>query len=80
MFICIKCGKCCHDITLSKAEVDMFKYILKDDSKIKKVTESTYIYIGICPFLREDNLCDIYSFRPMVCKLYPVDDKCECVT
>jgi Fe-S-cluster containining protein len=77
-FVCERCGNCCHDIPLSKQELAMFHYILKDNLENEVTTEKhAYILKGKCPFLREDNLCDIYEFRPTVCKLYPIDGNCK---
>lgn len=84
-FTCVRCGKCCHDVPLSPPELAMFTYILKtqgkwDESRIIKTKNSMVIYSGTCPFLKSDSLCGIYDFRPTVCKLYPTDGHCECVS
>jgi Fe-S-cluster containining protein len=52
---CISCGKCCHKMG------DEFSLKLFN----KKIKE------GKCPNLNEKNMCEIYSQRPLGCKMYP---------
>jgi Fe-S-cluster containining protein len=78
---CRKCGKCCHDIPLSASEAAMFQHILnckglEFNAEVLKDSNYKYKLVGQCPFLREDNLCDIYEFRPHICRIFPLTD-CE---
>lgn len=78
---CKRCGKCCHDIPLNHKEASLFKYILslkEEHLNLEELNDSNYQYMlkGICPFLRDDNLCDIYNFRPHICRIFPLID-CE---
>jgi len=52
---CVSCGKCCHKIG--------------DEFSIKLFTEKTNE--GRCLHLNERNICDIYSQRPIGCRMYP---------
>jgi Fe-S-cluster containining protein len=64
----------------------MFRYILKAEGKweIDKAqyypTKKVFRYRGPCPFLEEvENgltRCKIYSFRPSVCKIFPLSNEC----
>lgn len=91
IFKCIRCGKCCHDIPLVPIEFDMFRYILQLEKKweqqkaVYHPSLRQYKLESVCPFLElnvtNPNItsCRIYSFRPIVCKLYPLTSKCYCV-
>jgi Fe-S-cluster containining protein len=69
----------------------MFRYILQLEGKweqhkaVYHPDRRQYKLEGICPFLEtsatDPNItaCKIYSFRPTVCKLYPLTGKCYCV-
>lgn len=52
---CIGCGKCCHKIG--------------DEFSLRLFNEKTKD--GRCIKLNEENRCDIYSERPIGCKMYP---------
>jgi Fe-S-cluster containining protein len=64
----------------------MFRYILKAEGRWDADKAQYYpirrIYKlrGKCPFLieHEDGTtsCKIYSFRPMVCKMFPLSNEC----
>ncbi len=92
IFKCTRCGKCCHDIPLMPHEFDMFRYILKlegiweQQKAVYHPNRNVFKLEGTCPFLEnyvisEPSItaCRIYTFRPTVCKLYPVSGKCYCV-
>jgi Fe-S-cluster containining protein len=32
-----------------------------------------------CPALKDDNTCDIYNFRPNICRVYGTIDELPCV-
>jgi Fe-S-cluster containining protein len=55
-FECTKCGRCCHDLIISKG----IPFSIKTDSGF------------ICKYFdNSSKLCTIYSQRPFMCKLYP---------
>ena len=88
-FQCTKCGLCCGDtketirhvlLLLEEAEkiatvtskpISSFANMINGKEpytyEMKKTKE-----IGACFFL-EDNLCTIYSFRPLICRFYPLE-------
>jgi Fe-S-cluster containining protein len=82
MHKCKKCGLCCVDIPVTEKELSMFKFILKD--KFKNEIEEynrhglKYKIIGICPFLKNKR-CEIYNFKPHICDIYPINDKCVAI-
>jgi len=87
-FHCIKCGLCCGDtkersrhvlLLLEEAEeiaavtskpVSVFASIV--DGKEPYTYEMKKTKNGICVFLA-DNLCTIYSLRPLICRFYPFE-------
>lgn len=88
-FHCTKCGLCCGDTkersrhvlllleeaekiaTITSKPISVFATMIKGKEpytyEMKKTKES-----GSCFFL-EDNLCTIYSFRPLICRFYPFE-------
>lgn len=63
----------------------MFKYILTEQGRFEEhlfefhEDRRQYKLNGTCPFLKNegfDTSCDIYAFRPVVCKLYPNAEDC----
>lgn len=63
----------------------MFRYILKSqgrwdaDSAQYYPDRRIYKLRGICPFLNiedEGASCDIYTFRPTICKMFPLTNEC----
>lgn len=72
---CKRCGKCCHDVPLDPNEAAMFSYIaqLKGiELNLSYLDNRKSILIGLCPFLKDDNTCEIYRFRPYAGRIYPV--------
>ena len=86
-FLCTKCGICCGDtkektrhVLLLKTEVEQIsKATLQPTTqfavKIKDAEPYSYemkkrAEDGKCIFLK-NNLCTIYSIRPLICKFYP---------
>lgn len=66
-------------------EYEMFKYILIAQGRFNEKQfefhedRRQYKLVGQCPFLQGKELetrCDIYAFRPVVCKLYPNAQDC----
>jgi len=85
-FKCLRCGRCCKDIPLYRPEFDMFVHILKlegkwdSDKAVFHPARNIWKIRGECPFLVENEdgsySCRIYSFRPMICKLFPLSNEC----
>lgn len=77
---CKKCGWCCKT---NKAYIDMRemqrirKYLgITKQEFIDKYVEnnSGYFYLhSPCLFLNENNECSVYSMRPDVCKIFPIN-------
>ena len=84
--MCLRCGKCCKNIPLRKDELDLFAHILKLEGKwepnnvIYYPPKNIWRHMGMCPFLAENKdgttYCRINSFKPMVCKLFPLSGVC----
>jgi len=80
---CLECANCCSSISPSIKDNDIQKI-----AKTLKIKPSTvvdkYMYLddeqdyvmkcSPCPFLKEDNYCEIYESRPLACKGYPHTD------
>lgn len=81
-FQCQRCGKCCREFknfVMSKAELKKIaKYLgiqwkaLKKTLKVKLRANKYYIKQP-CPFLNEDNVCTIYTVRPLNCIRFPIE-------
>lgn len=66
-FKCKKCGKCCSNyLPLKQEEIKTMKKLAKKENKL--VLDKNY-YLR-CPFLNNNNTCDIYENRPMICRGY----------
>ena len=64
---CKQCGKCCSNyLPLTTEEVIRIKKLAKKENK-RLLDKNWYNY---CPFLNEQNKCDIYDNRPLICKYY----------
>ena len=71
---CKKCGECCGPIWWSAAEeVVIREYMREHGIEYKRVTTITK-----CPYLREDNTCEIYEVRPLICRLFGVVEDLKC--
>lgn len=77
---CIGCGNCCAEsvgASFVEAEV-IFDYLKSmDKEKRNKIIEKLLVYIfdiyemrDKCPFLGEDNRCEIYEVRPLNCRIF----------
>ncbi|MDR0372954.1 MAG: YkgJ family cysteine cluster protein [Nitrososphaerota archaeon] len=86
-FECNGCGLCCGDtpqkkrcILLLDSEVKKISaetHLLIDDFAKEVADRTPYIYEmkkpwGKCFFLK-NNCCNIYEFRPLICRFYPFD-------
>jgi len=80
---CLECANCC--ISISPAVVDNDIQKIAKVLKIKpSAVVDNYMYLdddqdyvmksSPCPFLMEDNYCNIYDSRPLACKGYPHTD------
>lgn len=76
-FKCTKCGKCCflNYLALTREDYMRLKNYLPRDI-ISTDYYSPFPFLlkikGRCIFLRKDNLCKIYSLRPIICRLFPL--------
>ena len=87
-FMCTKCGICCGDVDKKKRHILMLKEETKHISIMTgknmlnfanfNVNQLPYCYEmkknenGTCIFLNQ-NKCDIYSSRPLICRFYPFE-------
>ena len=81
---CLSCARCCKSYSprfktpdikriskfLKMKEGDFIETYLRLDAEGDYVTKSSP-----CPFLNEDNSCNIYDERPGDCKRYPYTDE-----
>ena len=81
---CKECANCCKTISPTifnsdirrmaaslkiKTSVFTDKYLLQDE-------EGEFVFNRTpCPFLGNDNFCEIYDFRPKACREYPHTDR-----
>lgn len=69
---CSKCGNCCTALLpLQESEVTRLKKLIKD--RHLKPHKQPIVVQAIdltCPFLSDDNLCQIYDERPLICKIF----------
>ena len=77
---CLECANCCKSIPPIINETDIrrvSKYLgLKTtdfNSRYVKYDEDNDMVMNCspCPFLKDDNKCDVYGFRPKACREYP---------
>ena len=87
---CTRCANCCKRCTIVFNEEDINRIATALDMSvgalIEKYLEPKTAYGHVeegfyvarqkpCPFLGEDNLCQIYDIRPDVCRGYPYTDQ-----
>ena len=81
---CLECANCCISISPAIADNDIQKIAktlkIKPSAVVDKYMhlddEHDYVMnCSPCPFLKEDNYCDIYDSRPLACKGYPHTDR-----
>ncbi len=80
IFKCVdNCGECCkcykmvtleaYDVAQFKAHgLDVEKLIVTTDGRVSVDADKN----GRCPYLNQDNICSVYSFRPQGCFLFPM--------
>jgi Fe-S-cluster containining protein len=81
---CLQCGNCCRGISPRMTDRDIErigkslkltptivseKYIMRDDDEFYCFKQSP------CPFIGEDNYCQVYKDSPRACKEYPHTDR-----
>lgn len=73
---CKKCIKCCNEglVYILPSEIDRIQALDVPLIEINGVTFIKRSKEGKCPMLDENNkLCEIYSDRPICCRLFPLD-------
>jgi len=87
LFKCKGCGNCCKickNISWTKMDFDKIsKYLQISHSELKRRYKFKFgkkegrevRLMGDCPFLNNENKCDIYEVRPHVCKQFPFTTK-----
>lgn len=80
---CLECANCCKSISPSIQDNDIQKIArnlkIKPSAVVNKYMhlddEQDYVMdVSPCPFLMDDNYCEIYRSRPLACKGYPHTD------
>jgi Fe-S-cluster containining protein len=78
---CHRCGFCCKscNVMLSKQDIDTLCEYLQCsfeelyEKYMDKNARMPYLKLP-CPFLNEDNECDVYPVRPKPCKEFPFNE------
>lgn len=64
-FECKGCGECCSNfLPLTQEEIKLMKKLSKKENK-HPLRQDWY---NRCPFLNNNNKCDIYENRPLICR------------
>ena len=76
-FSCKKCGDCCSNLLpLSQCEIQNIKaFTLEHNIQPVQHEKDFDGYDASCPFLNEDNRCNIYNIRPLICKVFTCKHK-----
>ena len=76
-FSCQHCGECCSNLLpLSQCEIQNIKaFILEHNIQPVQHEKDFDGYDASCPFLNEDNRCNIYNIRPLICKVFTCNRK-----
>jgi Fe-S-cluster containining protein len=81
---CLDCAQCCKSISpaVSYSDIERLAKHLKTktshiiDSYFIIDSDNDYVFTSQpCPFLMDDNYCNIYTSRPRACKEYPHTDR-----
>lgn len=78
---CSGCGECCSDtLPLSKSDIKRIKrYMIH--KKVRAVNRGNCMELDCtCPFLNENNRCNIYEVRPKICRVYQCDKSAIAMT
>ncbi|MDR0797394.1 MAG: YkgJ family cysteine cluster protein [Nitrososphaerota archaeon] len=89
-FECAKCSLCCGNTEVKTRRIIMLKNEAKEIQKQTSISINEFCFEitaqqpyelemkkphnGKCFFLK-DNMCSVYSFRPMICRFYPFELK-----
>lgn len=79
---CKQCGRCCGTVPMT---IRMFRRFKDRTTKKYRLEDFGPGYVVAitdddqCVFLDNDNLCLIYNNRPLVCRIYGVNEKLPCV-
>lgn len=66
-FECKCCGNCCSNfLPLRKEEIHRMKKLAKKENRHPLLKN----WYERCPFLNNNNKCDIYENRPLICREY----------
>ena len=66
-FECKNCGECCSNfLPLRKQEIATMKRLAQKENR-HPLRQDWY---ARCPFLNNNNRCDIYENRPLICREY----------
>ena len=66
-FECRNCGECCSNyLPLQEKEIMRMKELAEKENK-HPIRQDWY---DRCPFLNNNNKCDIYSERPLICRQF----------
>jgi len=77
---CLECANCCksippilsnRDVKRISKHVGMTKSQFAEKYLITDEDGDVVMNTSPCPFLQEDNKCEIYDFRPTACRQYP---------
>ena len=82
---CLKCGNCCKTMDLSVSEADIQRLSKHLNMSVEEFW-STYelsknkwgdiiVKSRPCPFLGENNKCEVYEVRPQECQNYPYTNR-----
>ncbi|OFI47858.1 Fe-S-oxidoreductase [Floricoccus tropicus] len=81
---CTKCANCCKCLGPLWTEADIERVAKRERMKLADF-EDAYLRVDEdgdkvfqcmpCPFLGQDNLCDIYDVRPKACREFPHTDR-----
>jgi uncharacterized protein len=84
LFDCLTCAACCKSISPSLYDRDIERIAKRlritpaafIQKYLKVDEEQDYVFRATpCPFLLEDNCCNIYDDRPRACREYPHTDR-----
>jgi uncharacterized protein len=83
-FDCLTCANCCKSISpiITHRDIDRMakalgiKPSILVDQHLTIDSDGDYVFKGSpCPFLLDDNMCQIYESRPKACREYPHTDR-----
>ena len=81
---CLDCGNCCKSLGPRITDADIRRISSAQKIKPSEFTgkfllldeDNDYVFKQMpCPFLGEDNFCQIYENRPRACREYPHTDR-----